>query len=213
MSDSHKYEPDHNDSTVPPFFPFPDILLPSSRLCASAKVISSIDSYHQLVNWSITPAPHLLKASLINYCPPRGWEWAGCQQEFFRLRWVFIVFFPWSVRAHQLLSIDAEFRETKIGWCLFTHTRHVPRTVYDLYCMNVASVFASSPLALTLRCVPYYLEASDNLWNGNEIPKSNLHFLDKLHWHSDLFYSLATWRRQRWRQKQTREGFFPLCTI
>lgn len=51
---------------------FPHILLPSSRLCTLAKVISFIDSYHELVNWSITPAPRLLNASLINYCRPMG---------------------------------------------------------------------------------------------------------------------------------------------
>lgn len=51
---------------------FPYILLPSSRLCTLAKVISFIDSYHELVNWSITPAPRLLNASLINYCCPMG---------------------------------------------------------------------------------------------------------------------------------------------
>lgn len=91
-------------------------LLPSSRLCTSAKVISSIDSYHQLFNWSITPAPHLLNASLINYCPPQGWEWGGCQREFSRLRWIFIVFVPRSVRAHQLVLKHAEFRGPKVGW-------------------------------------------------------------------------------------------------
>lgn len=88
----------------------------SPSLCTSAKVISSIDSYHQLVNWSITPAPHLLNAGLINYCRPRGWEWGGCHREFSRLRWIFIVFVPWSVRAHQLVLKHGEFREAKMGW-------------------------------------------------------------------------------------------------
>ena len=51
-------------------------------------------------------------------------------------------------------------------------------------------------LTFILCSIQYYLGASDNLWNGNEIPKSNLHFHDKLHWHSDMFYSLVTWRKQ-----------------
>lgn len=80
---------------------FLHILLPSFSLCTSTKVISSISSYHQLFNWSITPAPLLLNASLINYCPPQVLKWEGCQAEFSRLRWISIVFVPSSVRAHQ----------------------------------------------------------------------------------------------------------------
>lgn len=164
--DNGKYEPHHHVWAVPLSLLYLHILLPSPRLCTSAKVISSIDSYHQLFNWSITPAPHLLNASLINYCPPQGWEWGGCQREFSRLRWIFIVFVPWSVRAHQLVLKQAEFREAKVGWVpLYWHQMCTQGCIYPTYCMvlatTIACLFVSS--ALNLSSIRYYLEASDNL--------------------------------------------------
>lgn len=103
-------------------------LFPFSRFCTSAKVISSINSYHQLFNWSIAPAPHLLNASLINYCSPQGWEWEGCQPEFSRLRWIFIVFVPRSARAHRLVLKHAE--RMKLFGSPFNDNRCSLRTVH-----------------------------------------------------------------------------------
>lgn len=166
--DNHKYEPNRHASAFPSLL-FLHILLSSSTLCTSAKVISSIDSYHQLFKWSITPAPHLLNASLINYCPPQGWEWGGCQREFYRLRYIFIVFVPWSVRAHQHVLKHAEFREAKVGWVPFYWRQMctqgcVPYIKY-MYYMLLDSAIACLffPLTLILNSIRYYLKASDNL--------------------------------------------------
>lgn len=65
--------------------------------------------------------------------------------------------------------------------------------------MTQVSVFTSSFFlpTLILGGIRYYLEALGNLWNGNEIPKSNLQFHDKLHWHSDAFRSLTAQKKQR----------------
>lgn len=103
-------------------------LFPFSRFYTSAKVISSINSYHQLFNWSITPAPHLLNASLINYCSPQGREWEGCQPEFSRLRWIFIVFVPWSARAHRLVLKHTE--RMKLFGSPLKNNRCLLRTVH-----------------------------------------------------------------------------------
>lgn len=86
---------------------FLHILLPSFRLCTSTKVISSISSYHQLFNWSITPPPLLLNASLINYCPPQVFKWEGCQAEFSRLKRNF----------YCLCSLEFQSTQTCFGTC------------------------------------------------------------------------------------------------
>lgn len=119
LFDNH--EPNHHIST----FTHPlHIVLPSYRRRTSVKVISSINSYHQLFNWSITPAPHLLNASLINYRPPRGREQGGCQPEFFRLRWIFVVFLCRRVRAHQLVLKHIHFAAAKMGCVPITVLNH-----------------------------------------------------------------------------------------
>lgn len=179
--------------------PFLYILLPSARLCTSAKVISSINSYHQPFNWSITPAPHLLNASLINYCPPWGWEWEGCQHEFSRLRWIFIVFVPWSVRAPTCFETHCE---DKIARVLLLTTTDVD---CGLHRMTLAAPITNSSLFFFQTVILNRLAVSNKFVN----PVSQI--LDHLQWDFDMVYFWASWSNQGARLRQqkikTRRGF------
>lgn len=59
-----------------------------------------------IISFSIDLLPlhptYLMLAWLI-IVPHRAGSRGGCQPEFSRLRWIFIVFVPWCVRAHQLV--------------------------------------------------------------------------------------------------------------
>lgn len=133
--------------------------------------------------------PAYLMLAWLIIVAPWGWESGGCQQGFARLRWIFIVFVPWSVRATVTCVETGWFQEAKNGFGTPPLRPHVHSHVYSTCHMIQASVFTSLFFLLTLILsgIQYYLEALGNLWNGNEIPKSNLHFHDKLHWHSVLF--------------------------
>lgn len=62
--------------------------------------------------------PAYLMLAWLIIVAPWGWESGGCQQGFARLRWIFIVFVPWSVRATVTGVETGWFQEAKNGFGL-----------------------------------------------------------------------------------------------